>query len=150
MLTTRPTFHDKQQVWMAKGQGQGDPAKVIVAAKVGFDAVSLKNLLVSSESASECVTTETVTDSSSCVTMEINLYPHDIMTAETRFAELARWMFYGKRAPLHPRKDPSNKAPRCVPVFYLVCVVCSPSPLTCESSLSGRSSCSFSVQYINT
>ncbi|XP_070175155.1 uncharacterized protein [Littorina saxatilis] len=40
------------------------------------------------------------------------LYPKDIMFSETRFAQLARWLFYGKRAPVVIKKDPDNLIPR--------------------------------------
>ncbi|XP_070202073.1 uncharacterized protein [Littorina saxatilis] len=40
------------------------------------------------------------------------LYPKDIMFSSTPFAELARWLFYGKRAPVKIQKDPNNLIPR--------------------------------------
>jgi hypothetical protein len=115
IIASPPAFHNKDRVWVVKGQGHSvDHSKVIVSAKVGFDSDALKHLLTLSSSniASECVKEDTFDGSSPCVTMETVLFPRDIMTSPSRFAELARWIFYGKRAPLSPRKDPTKRTPR--------------------------------------
>ncbi|KAK7480100.1 hypothetical protein BaRGS_00028660 [Batillaria attramentaria] len=47
-----------------------------------------------------------------CVLVTDKLYPRDIWETDTRFAELARWLFYGRRKILKAEKDESNLIPR--------------------------------------
>jgi len=49
-------------------------------------------------------------DSLSCVYVSDNpaIYPKDIMVANSSFAELARWLYYGRRAPLFPKRVPGS------------------------------------------
>ena len=50
-----------------------------------------------------------------CVTIKsLAVYPRDIMKARTPFAELARWIMYGRRAPVSAPLDPANLIPRIV------------------------------------
>lgn len=46
-----------------------------------------------------------------------DLYPVDIMYSNRSFAELSRWLYYGKRSPMHPKKVP-GQVPRIAHLIW--------------------------------
>lgn len=116
LLTQPPTFHDSSKIWVAREHGAG-PTKVIVAVASGFDGATLLRSISSSSSSSppavtECASVHNFNDAASCVAVETGIHPRDIVTSPAPFAELARWLFYGSRATLEAKRDPSNLIPR--------------------------------------
>ena len=47
-----------------------------------------------------------------CISITSQLFPRDIMQAQTPFAELVRWLLYGRRSPVVVPQDPGNLIPR--------------------------------------
>ncbi|KAH9504518.1 hypothetical protein Btru_063014 [Bulinus truncatus] len=54
-----------------------------------------------------------------CIVLTESLYPKDIWNGTTRFAELARWMFYGKRSRLEVQRETNEPIPRVSHVVWL-------------------------------
>ena len=46
------------------------------------------------------------------------MYPKDIMYANTSFAELSRWLFYGKRSPIYPKTIPGSIPRICHLIWF--------------------------------
>ena len=46
------------------------------------------------------------------LTPDAPLHPRDVWGSNTSYAELARWLFYGRRAPLEVKRDESRPIPR--------------------------------------
>lgn len=88
----------------------------IIFANRGFDeATREKYMEMMMSTPPSCVTKKaynTNDQNAYCVSNTSPLYPRDIMNAWTPFAELVRWLLYGKRAPVVVPQDPNNLIPR--------------------------------------
>ncbi|KAL8616785.1 hypothetical protein ACOMHN_017822 [Nucella lapillus] len=121
ILAGPPADFYRQSTWFAFSPGDKDLTRGIVyvrkdlsAAKQNVDAL-LDNILASRRG---CVSLQTLNEKGhgperKCVTLDQTInYPRDIWGAKTTFGEVARWFFYGQRAPYQVQRDPSKPIPR--------------------------------------
>ena len=110
-----------QPFWFAFAGGDQDFTRGVVYVGESFNGslVDPGTLLKSITSRrSGCISVEQFNEQGhgadrKCLVMaDSPKYPRDIWAADTRFAELARWFFYGRRAAYHVQRDPSNPIPR--------------------------------------
>ena len=112
-------FH--RSSWFAFADGEADLTQGVVYVNEGFSDVpgdndTLLQSVISSRS--RCVSVDDFNvkghgaDRKCLVMTRKPIYPRDIWAADTHFAELARWLFYGRRAAYHVQRDPSNPIPR--------------------------------------
>lgn len=120
ILARPPPQSSKNELWFAALTASADKTRAIVSVQAGFTKTEQEShvqRILSSPPG--CVGVDSYSEEVDCVLLETDIYPRDIMDAETPFAELARWLFYGKRAPLRVQPDPSNPIPRISHFFKL-------------------------------
>lgn len=122
ILARPPSFQGNASTWYATTSK--DSTKVIVAVKAGFNVSSLQTSMTSSMSSTSAASTKCVNmvsfrDDTPCVALETAMYPRDIVASKAAFAELARWLFYGRREPLEPKRFPANPMPRIAHVIKI-------------------------------
>ncbi|KAL8590144.1 hypothetical protein ACOMHN_010339 [Nucella lapillus] len=106
-------------LWSAFSDTPDKTSGVIIATK-GFDGMQRKAyfekiIATSTKTQPRCTSVDEFTltaHDSYCVSVSGIVYPRDIMDANTSFAELARFLFYGRREPIVPVQDASNPIPR--------------------------------------
>ena len=140
LLTRMPRDVLKQPFWFSFADVSRDPTRGIVYARHGFNDSSaaattkgyyFREILESSRSEGRtCVSVDSFNlkrgaaagvishhdeTGNECVALDSNLYPRDIWDAETPFAELARWLFYGKRRPQRPQQWVEQRGSSSIP-----------------------------------
>ncbi|KAK7101627.1 hypothetical protein V1264_019978 [Littorina saxatilis] len=120
IITRMPRDLNAQPLWAAVSKDNGgrlDLGHGVFAANRGFDDSTKENFLrlLSSAATPTCVSQENygsriADDKIHCVFLPDSppVYPKDIMHANSSFAELSRWLFYGKRSPMLPKRIPGS------------------------------------------
>ena len=93
--------------WFAFSDPSKSRTSGIVFVNRGFNEHTLENYVqVITANAPHCISTDDYDQRelaeenySLCVSLTEDMYPRDIRSADTPFAELARWLFYGRRSP---------------------------------------------------
>ncbi|KAK7093479.1 uncharacterized protein [Littorina saxatilis] len=114
ILARAPSLaNEKEGSWFAAPPTSDDKTRCIVGARGNVSAARQDTLVQRILSAPKgCVEPESYTDKADCVHLNKAILPRDILDADAPFAELARWLYYGRRARLVVQPDPSNPIPR--------------------------------------
>ncbi|PVD32147.1 hypothetical protein C0Q70_07576 [Pomacea canaliculata] len=100
-----------------------DVSRGVLIAQRGFNNTKSDDYLcdVKTDKAS-CVTAEQYTapvDDIHCIIVDSDVHPRDVWQGQTPFAELARWLYYGRRSPILALPDPSRPIPRIAHYVWL-------------------------------
>lgn len=125
LLTRMPRDVLRQPYWFSFADVSGDPTRGIVYVRHGFNDTStresyFRKILSSAKDHSHtCLSVDSFNEreaarsvGNECVALDSNLFPRDIWGAETAFAELARWFFYGQRRPRRVERGRGEPIPR--------------------------------------
>ncbi|CAL1535240.1 unnamed protein product [Lymnaea stagnalis] len=95
-----------------------DVSQGVVFSRFGFSEASLENKVNEiAASTNSCYTVEEYNEASRlslgptlkpCLVLAESVYPRDVWNGTSPFAELARWLFYGKRSRLEVQPGPEN------------------------------------------
>lgn len=137
-LPRLPDLH-RRGVWFAfspqlnpdAGSGRLDFTRGVVIATKDFDEDArqsyMRQIVSSSSAVPQCVTPAAFDshapdseENAPCVAFhdKPDVYPVGIMYANSSFGQLARWMFYGTRSPMHPRTKQGAPIPRISHVIW--------------------------------
>ena len=129
LLLSRPPSGNNSFVFSVS-KTSSSPARGIILTTQGFNESTqqgyIRDILLSTSP--KCASVELynekgLSDDESSWCIEINetnaLHPRDILDSETPFAELARWLFYGKRAPLVVPQNLGSLIPRISHYIWL-------------------------------
>ncbi|KAK7498040.1 hypothetical protein BaRGS_00010628 [Batillaria attramentaria] len=116
ILTRRPQVEDNLSLWFAFSNTSSDLTRGVIYSTRGFDEGRKQGYTKDIKSSKpSCVSKESynINRNAKCIVLsDDNLYPRDIMYAETPFAEMARWLFYGKRAVPRVQRNKGEHTPR--------------------------------------
>ncbi|XP_070177299.1 uncharacterized protein [Littorina saxatilis] len=120
ILTRSPRdLDDVSVVWSASGISSAATNGVMIVKK-RIDGNILKRLVERSKR--KCTSADEYNSKRSewdCITVESNLYPRDVWATLTPFAELARWLYYGRRAPFLVPRSQTEVIPRIAHCIWL-------------------------------
>ncbi|KAK7491067.1 hypothetical protein BaRGS_00017763 [Batillaria attramentaria] len=117
ILTRIPDDTTDVPFWFAFSDSSWDMTRGIVFARESFEAsqeVLLENIVNEDPGcvSVEMYNMENPTTGPECITVVDDVYPRDIWTSHTHFGELARWLYYGRRAPLSVQPSQHEAIPR--------------------------------------
>ncbi|KAK7466511.1 hypothetical protein BaRGS_00037386, partial [Batillaria attramentaria] len=116
ILSRRPQVQDNLPLWFAFANTSSDLTRGVIYSARGFDVGRKQDHVKDIESSKpSCVSKESynINTNAKCIVLsDDNFYPRDIMYEGTPFAEMARWLFYGKRAVPRVRTNQGERIPR--------------------------------------
>ncbi|PVD32148.1 hypothetical protein C0Q70_07577 [Pomacea canaliculata] len=121
LIPRLPTGIEHMPLWLALS-GE-DVSRGVLIVQRGFNNTKSHDYLSDVKSAkSSCVTAEQYTvpvDDIHCIIVDSDVHPRDVWQGQTPFAELARWLYYGRRSPILALPDPSRPIPRIAHYVWL-------------------------------
>ncbi|PVD32149.1 hypothetical protein C0Q70_07578 [Pomacea canaliculata] len=121
LIPRLPTGIEHMPLWLALS-GE-DVSRGVLIAQRGFNNTKSHDYLRDVKTVkSSCVTAEQYTvpvDDIHCIIVDSDVHPRDVWQGQTPFAELARWLYYGRRSPILALPDPSRPIPRIAHYVWL-------------------------------